>query len=251
MTNADGMGGNTARGTAVLEVSEAVAGYGDVTVLESVSFAAHRGELVALVGPNGAGKSTALKAVLGLAKLSSGSVRYEGRNISRTRTDILVKLGISYVPQGRIVFPQMTVLENLQMGAFTRNSGDVAGGIRTVFDLFPDLQKFRRRRAGELSGGQQQMVAIGRALMAAPSTILLDEPSLGLSPRFSDVVFDALCELRAQGLSLLMVEQNASKALRIADYAYVLEFGKNRYEGTGGDLLKDDAVRHLYLGHTD
>ncbi|HLI25696.1 MAG TPA: ABC transporter ATP-binding protein [Chloroflexota bacterium] len=233
----------------VLRVCDVRAGYNELDVLRGVSLAVRRGELVSLIGPNGAGKSTVLKAVMGLLRPRAGRIEFDGTDITGWRADRVVRRGLAYVPQGRIVFPQMTVQENLEMGAFTIDApARVRAALERVFALFPRLADRRRQLAGTMSGGEQQMLAIGRALMIEPRAILLDEPSLGLAPLFQDLIFEKIAELRAQGLTLLMVEQNAARALELSDRGYVLELGRNRYEGPGAALLGDPRVRALYLG---
>ncbi len=240
---------NAAPNAAILRVQGLTAGYGGLDVLHEVSLHIDRHELVAIIGPNGAGKSTVLKAVMGLITISKGQIVFQDQPITGRRTDQLVRIGIAYVPQGRIVFPQMTVLENLEMGAFTvRDRRQVAETLAYVFGLFPRLAERRNQQAGTMSGGEQQMVAIGRALMTRPTLILLDEPSLGLSPRFVDMVFDQLVALREEGIAIGLVEQNAARALEVAHRAYVLELGRNRYEGPARELAADERVRRLYLG---
>lgn len=225
------------------------AGYGQMQILHGVSADVRRGQIVALIGPNGAGKSTVLKTVLGLLRPSKGRVLYHDQDITRTPTHKIIDMGMAYVPQGRIVFPAMTILENLEVGGFTSRDRQVyQHSLERCFELFPLLADQRKQLAGTLSGGQQQMLAIGRAIMSNPDTIILDEPSLGLSPKFVTIVFEALQKMGDQGLTLLAVEQNATKALALADYAYVLEVGRNRFEGRGADLLENAEVRQLYLG---
>jgi ABC-type branched-subunit amino acid transport system ATPase component len=233
----------------ILRVEAISAGYGGLDVLHAVSLHVAPREMVAIIGPNGAGKSTVLKAVMGLVRVSAGEIIFADRPITGRRTDQLVRIGIGYVPQGRIVFPQMTVLENLEMGAFTVSDRRMAAeALEYVCTLFPRLAERRGQQAGTLSGGEQQMVAIGRALMTRPSLILLDEPSLGLAPRFVDMVFDQLVALRDEGLAVALVEQNAARALEVAHRGYVLELGRNRYEGRASELAADERVRRLYLG---
>ncbi len=235
--------------TPLLSVDDVHAGYGRVRVLHGVSAAVEAGQLVGLIGPNGAGKSTILKAITGFARVSAGRIRYDGQDVTGVRADRLVPLGIAYVPQGRLVFAQMTVHENLEMGAFTvRDAGARQEAFSRVYDLFPRLADRRTQLAGTMSGGEQQMVAIGRGLMVRPRLMLLDEPSLGLAPRFVALVFETLQSLKAQGLAMLVVEQNAAQTLAIADRAYLLELGRNRLEGTGADLLANPETRRLYLG---
>ncbi|HXG17369.1 MAG TPA: ABC transporter ATP-binding protein, partial [Calidithermus sp.] len=207
------------------------------------------GEIVSIIGPNGAGKSTAFKAIMGFVRPRQGSIRFNGQEITGLPPHLVVRRGLAYVPQGRIVFPQMTVLENLEMGAYIeRDRARVAAALERVYRLFPVLAERRRQRAGTMSGGEQQMVAIARALMTTPSLILLDEPSLGLAPKFVALIFDKLQEMRAAGYTLVLVEQNAARALAIADRGYVLELGRNRFEGPGPRLLADPEVKRLYLG---
>ena len=207
------------------------------------------GEIVSVIGPNGAGKSTTFKTIVGFLRPRAGRVVFNGEDITGLRTDLVLRRGLAYVPQGRIVFPQMTVRENLEMGGFIeRSPARLAAALERVFTLFPVLSERRRQKAGTMSGGEQQMVAMGRALMTEPKLILLDEPSLGLSPKFVTLIFDKLAAMKATGYTLMLVEQNATRALAIADRAYVLELGKNRFEGPGPQLLADPEVKRLYLG---
>jgi len=225
------------------------AGYGRIDILHDVGLAVRPGEIVSVIGPNGAGKSTTFKTIVGFLRPRAGRVVFDGRDITGLRTDLVLRRGLAYVPQGRIVFPQMTVLENLEMGGFIeRDRARLAAALERVFTLFPVLHERRRQKAGTMSGGEQQMVAMGRALMTEPRLILLDEPSLGLSPKFVTLIFDKLVEMKAGGYTLMLVEQNATRALAIADRAYVLELGRNRFEGPGRDLLVDPEVKRLYLG---
>jgi ABC-type branched-subunit amino acid transport system ATPase component len=226
-----------------------VAGYGRIDILHGVSLDVRPGELVAVIGPNGAGKSTAFKTIVGFLAPRSGRVVFNGGSLVGLRPDLVLRRGLAYVPQGRIVFPQMTVLENLEMGAYIeRDAGRIAAALDRVFGLFPILAERRRQKAGTMSGGEQQMVAIARALMTSPRLILLDEPSLGLSPKFVTLIFDRLVEMKRAGFTLMIVEQNAARALAIADRGYVLELGRNRFEGPGRTLLDDPEVKRLYLG---
>jgi ABC-type branched-subunit amino acid transport system ATPase component len=225
------------------------AGYGKLEILHDVSLEVRPGEIVSIIGPNGAGKSTAFKSIVGLLRPRAGTVRFKGQNITGLRPDVVLRRGLAYVPQGRIVFPQMTVLENLEMGAYIERDGArVAAALERVYALFPVLAERRKQKAGTMSGGEQQMVAIARALMTTPSLILLDEPSLGLAPRFVALIFDKLGEMRGAGYTLMLVEQNATRALAIADRGYVLELGRNRFHGRGRELLEDPEVKRLYLG---
>jgi branched-chain amino acid transport system ATP-binding protein len=235
--------------TPLLAVREIEAAYGNVRVLDGVSLEVRPGEIVSIIGPNGAGKSTVLKTVMGILKPIRGEVAFDGEAITGLRTDLVVHRGIAYVPQGRIVFKAMSVVENLEMGAYTvKDKGQVRRTMEQVFTFFPRLGERRKQTAGTMSGGEQQMLAMGRALMVEPRLVLMDEPSLGLAPRFVEMVFDKLRELKASGMTLLLVEQNAVKSLSISDRGYVLELGRNRFTGSGADLLADDRVRRLYLG---
>jgi branched-chain amino acid transport system ATP-binding protein len=234
---------------ALLAVREVHAGYGRIPILQGVSLAVWPGEVVAIIGPNGAGKSTTFKVIVGLLVPERGEVTLAGGRITGRRPDEVLRLGLAYVPQGRIVFPQMTVLENLEMGAYIeRDRTRIAEALARVCALFPILGERRRQRAGTLSGGEQQMLAIGRALMTRPRLLLLDEPSLGLSPKFLGIIFEKIAELKAAGMTMMLVEQNAVKALSVSDRGYVLELGRNRLEGPGRTLLADPEVRRLYLG---
>jgi ABC-type branched-subunit amino acid transport system ATPase component len=225
------------------------AGYGRMDILHGVSLTVGVHEIVSIIGPNGAGKSTAFKTIVGFLTPRAGHVVFNGEDITGTRPDLVLRRGLAYVPQGRIVFPQMTVLENLEMGAYSeRDPKRVAAALEQVYHLFPILAERRRQSAGTMSGGEQQMVAIARALMTAPRLILLDEPSLGLSPKFVTLIFEKLAELRQAGYTLMLVEQNATRALALADRGYVLELGRNRFEGPGRQLLADPEVKRLYLG---
>jgi len=224
-------------------------GYGKIEVLHGVWVTVARGEVVSLIGPNGAGKSTVLKTILGYLVPWQGRVTFDGGEVTGLRADRLLRRGMAYVPQGRIVFPKMTVLENLEMGAFVvRDRAAIARATEQVLALFPALAGRLRVVAGALSGGEQQMLAMGRALMTAPRVILMDEPSLGLAPKFVDLIFERIVELRKTGITILMVEQNAARALTISDRAYVLELGRNAREGPGRELLDDPSVRRMYLG---
>ena len=234
---------------ALLQAQGLTAGYGKMPILHDVSLEVRAGEMVSIIGPNGAGKSTALKSMVGFVKVSSGHVRFDGQEITGLRPDQVLPRGLAYVPQGRIVFPQMTVLENLEMGGYIERDGRrIREALEQVFGLFPILSERQRQKAGTMSGGEQQMVAIARALMTRPKLILLDEPSLGLSPKFVSLIFDKLMAMKQSGYTLVVVEQNAAKALAVADRGYVLELGRNRFAGTGAALLADPEVKRLYLG---
>ena len=234
---------------ALLRAEHVTAGYGKLDILHDVSLAIRPGEIVSIIGPNGAGKSTSFKTIVGFLRPRHGRVVFNGDDITGLRPDLVLRRGLAYVPQGRIVFPQMTVLENLEMGAFIeRNGVRVAAALARVYALFPVLFERRRQKAGTMSGGEQQMVAMGRALMTEPRLILLDEPSLGLAPKFVTLIFEKLVEMKRTGYTLMLVEQNAARALAIADRGYVLELGRNRFEGAGPQLLADPEVKRLYLG---
>jgi branched-chain amino acid transport system ATP-binding protein len=242
-------GATPAAGEALLRVEGVIAGYGNVLVLRGVDLEVGQGELVSLIGPNGAGKSTVLKAVTGYVVPRAGKVRLAGRDITGMRADRLVPLGLTYVPQGRVVFPKMSVQENLNLGAFAvSGAARKREALERVYALFPRLAERRRQLAGTMSGGEQQMLAIGRGLMVSPRLLLLDEPSLGLAPRYVALVFETLAALKAQGLSMLVVEQNAAQVLALSDRAYLLELGRNRLEGSGADLLANPETRRVYLG---
>ena len=235
--------------TPLLIAEHLTAGYGRFDILHDVTLTVHVNEIVSIIGPNGAGKSTAFKTVVGFLAPRTGRVLFNGEEITGLRPDRVLRRGLAYVPQGRIVFPQMTVLENLQMGAYLeRDPARVAAALDRVYALFPVLAERRKQNAGTMSGGEQQMVAIARALMTTPRLILLDEPSLGLSPKFVTLIFDKLQEMRQAGYTLMLVEQNAARALAVADRGYVLELGRNRFEGAGPQLLADPEVKRLYLG---
>lgn len=233
----------------LLKAENVYAGYGKLDILHGVNLEVRPQELVCVIGPNGAGKSTALKAILGILHPKSGQILFEGKEITSLRPDQVLRRGLAYVPQGRIVFPQMSVLENLEMGAYIEtNSARLKAAVDKVYSLFPILAERRNQKAGTLSGGEQQMLAIGRSLMTAPKMTLLDEPSLGLSPKFVTMIYDKLLEMKRAGYTLLVVEQNALKALSMADRGYVLELGQNRFIGTGQALLNNPEVKRLYLG---
>jgi ABC-type branched-subunit amino acid transport system ATPase component len=233
----------------LLRAESITAGYGKMAILHDVTVEVRAGEMVSVIGPNGAGKSTAFKTIVGFLRPSGGRVRFDGQDIVGLRPDQVLHRGLAYVPQGRIVFPQMTVLENLEMGAYIERDGRrVREALERVYGLFPILAERRGQKAGTMSGGEQQMVAIGRALMTTPKLILLDEPSLGLAPKFVSLIFDKLGEMKRAGYTMMVVEQNAAKALAVADRGYVLELGRNRFEGTGRALLEDPEVKRLYLG---
>ena len=236
-------------GAPLLVAESLTAGYGRIDILHDVSLTVAVNEIVSVIGPNGAGKSTAFKTIVGFVTPRAGRVMFNGEEITGQRPDIVLRRGLAYVPQGRIVFPQMTVLENLEMGAYIeRDPARVAAALDQVYAMFPILAERRKQKAGTMSGGEQQMVAIARALMTSPRLILLDEPSLGLSPKFVTLIFEKLVAMRQAGYTLMVVEQNATRALTVADRGYVLELGRNRFEGPGRRLLADPEVRRLYLG---
>jgi len=236
--------------TGPLLVAESLtAGYGRIDILHGVSLTVHANEIVSIIGPNGAGKSTAFKTIVGFLTPRAGRVTFNGEDVTGLRPDLVLRRGLAYVPQGRIVFPQMTVLENLEMGAYIeRDPARIAAALDQVYAMFPVLAERRKQKAGTMSGGEQQMVAIARALMTTPRLILLDEPSLGLSPKFVTLIFEKLVDMRRAGFTLMVVEQNATRALAVADRGYVLELGRNRFEGAGQQLLADPEVKRLYLG---
>ena len=224
------------------------AGYGSgPDIINSCSINVNKGEIVAILGPNGAGKSTAMKAMLGLLKLKSGSVIIDGKDISSLSPQDRVKSGISFVPQTKNVFPGLTVKENLEIGAFLRND-DLNKIIDEIFSLFPILKEKSSQMVGELSGGQRQQVALGRALMIRPSVLMLDEPTAGVSPIVMDELFDHIIKVKETNVAIIMVEQNAKQALSISDRGYVLVTGKNKFEGSGKELLQDPEVRRSFLG---
>jgi len=240
--------GPRAGATPLLEVRNLDTRYGRIQALRGVSLEIHEGELVALVGNNGAGKSTLLHAICGIQPASAGEVLFEGRPITGLAADRRVRLGISQVPEARQVFGPMTVEDNLMMGAFTRPRREALADLDGIYQLFPALAAKRRQNAGTLSGGQQQMLAIGRGLMAKPRLLLLDEPSMGLAPKVTDDTFETIRALKAQGTTIFLVEQNASSALAVADRGYVLETGEVVLTDTGAALLGNERVRRAYLG---
>jgi ABC-type branched-subunit amino acid transport system ATPase component len=234
---------------ALLELRNVDAGYGAIQILHGVSLQVNPGEVVAVIGPNGAGKSTTFKVIMGFINYLGGDIVFDGHDLVGQRPDRILGLGLAYVPQGRVVFAQMTVRENLEMGGYLeRDKAKIEASMDLVFSLFPRLGERRRQLAGSMSGGEQQMLAMGRGLMMRPRMMMLDEPSLGLSPRFVDEVFDKIVELARSGLTVMLVEQNAARALEIADRGYVLELGRNRFEGAGRELLQNAEVRRMYLG---
>jgi branched-chain amino acid transport system ATP-binding protein len=225
------------------------AGYGKIEVLRDVSLAVAPGQIVALIGANGAGKTTLLKTVSGLIRPTAGTIAFEGASITRRPAHAIVRRGLSHVPEGRAILKRMTVLDNLRMGAYARRDREVERDIGAIFERFPLLAERRGQMAATLSGGEQQMLAIGRALVARPRLLLLDEPSLGLAPKFVTRIFETLRDLKREGKTILLVEQNARKALQIADRAYVMERGRIMLSGSGESLLGNDEVQRTYLGH--
>lgn len=233
-----------------LELRNIVGGYGDTQILHGVSITVDPGEIAVIIGPNGAGKSTAIKAVFGLLKLTGGQVLLDGEDITNMLPDRVVRRGVCYVPQTANIFPSLSVEENLEMGAFVRED-DFTPRMAEIYDLFPPLKEKRRQAAGTLSGGQRQMVAMGKALMLEPRILLLDEPTAGLSPKFRGEIFSIVKSVHAVGTPILMVEQNAKQALKIADRGYVLVDGRNKFAGTGRELLEDPQVAAMFLGGGD
>lgn len=233
----------------MLEVKDLYVNYGAIEAIKGISFTVQPGEIVTLIGANGAGKTTTLHTISGLVKAKSGSITYNGTDLQKIDPSKIISLGIAHVPEGRHVFPEMTAEENLQMGAFiSKNKEETAAAKQDVYEKFPRLRERRRQLAGTLSGGEQQMVAVGRALMGKPSIILMDEPSMGLSPLLVKEVFAIIKEIHAAGITVLLNEQNAKMALSIADRAYVLETGTISISGDAQELLKDERVKKAYLG---
>lgn len=233
----------------MLDIKNLSVSYGAIDAVKSISMHVDDGEIVSLIGANGAGKTTTLHTITGLVPAKSGSVMFNGHDLLKERNHNIVTYGMAHIPEGRHVFTRMSVQENLEMGAFSiKNDSTMAADLDMVFDLFPRLKERRRQLAGTLSGGEQQMVAMGRALMSHPNTILMDEPSMGLSPKLVKEIFAIIRKLHAEGITVLLVEQNAKMALSIADRAYVLETGSITMEGDAKDLLHDEKVRKAYLG---
>lgn len=233
---------------ALLEIEDIHTSYGAIEALHGISLEVEAGEVVTMIGSNGAGKSTTLRSVSGLAPVQKGSIRFDGVEISRLPPSDIVGLGISQAPEGRRCFPRMTARENLELGAFLRKDGEVQADIEHVFELFPRLRERERQAAGTMSGGEQQMLAIGRALMARPRLLLLDEPSMGIAPLLVERIYETITEISDEGTTILLVEQNANYALRVAKRGYVLETGRIKLTGDSGTLSTDPEVQKAYLG---
>lgn len=232
----------------MLKVENVVSGYGHITALKSINLEVPQGSIVSLIGANGAGKSTTMRSIMGLVKPTEGRIIFEGKDITSMKTHDIVKSGISLVPEGRQILQDMSVYENLEMGAYIRKDKDIEADIKKVFKRFPILDERSYQLGGTLSGGQQQMLAIGRALMARPKLLLLDEPSMGLAPLVVNEIFEVIKEISAEGTTVLLVEQNVRQALKIADYAYVLETGKIVLSGPAEEIRHDPRVMEAYLG---
>ena len=231
----------------ILSIHDLSVNYGGIEAVKGISFDVHEGEIVTLIGANGAGKSSTLRTIAGLVKPSGGTINFRGDNITGRDATTIVKKGITLVPEGRHIFPDLTVLENLKVGAYLR-SDDISGDIQWVYDLFRRLRERSWQAGGTLSGGEQQMLAVGRALMARPKLIMMDEPSLGLAPLVVRDIFEIIRQINHQGVSILLIEQNANMALKVADSAYVMETGCITLSGAGKDLLNNEAVKKAYLG---
>lgn len=231
----------------MLKVKDLAVSYGAIEAIHEASLEVHDGEIVSLIGANGAGKTTILRTISGLKKADKGEILFDGVDLLKTEPSKIINLKLAHVPEGRHIFPQMTVEENLEMGAFT-DGKDMAANMADVFERFSRLKERKKQLAGTLSGGEQQMLAVGRALMAKPKMILMDEPSMGLSPLLVKEIFSIIRELNKKGITMLLVEQNAKMALSVSNRAYVMETGKIIIEGNAGDLLKDDRVKKAYLG---
>jgi len=234
---------------ALLEVTNLVARYGRITALSDVSLTVDEGEVVTLIGANGAGKTTTLRTISGLVRPAGGTIRFDGRDITRLAPNEIVRAGIGHSPEGRRVFPRMTVRENLELGAYTRRvKEEIAADTERVLGIFPRLRERYAQKAGTMSGGEQQMLAIARALMSRPRLLLLDEPSLGLSPKLVQTIFEVIRDISARGTTILLIEQNARQALAVASRGYVLEVGRIAHQGAAADLAASEAVRAAYLG---
>ncbi len=234
---------------AMLEIKDLEVYYGMIQAIKGISFEVNEGEVIALIGANGAGKTTILHTISGLIAPKKGSINFEGQEITKIPAHKIVENGLAQVPEGRRVFPSLSVLQNLKLGAYTRkDKKEIEDTLKMIYERFPRLEERKNQPAGTLSGGEQQMLAMGRALMSKPRIILMDEPSMGLSPIFVNEIFDIIKQVSASGTTVLLVEQNAKKALSIADRGYVLETGKIVKEGKASDLLNDEAVKKAYLG---
>lgn len=231
----------------ILSIHDLSVNYGGIEAVKGISFDVHEGEIVTLIGANGAGKSSTLRTIAGLVKPSGGTINFRGDNITGRDATTIVKKGITLVPEGRHIFPDLTVLENLKVGAYLR-SDDISGDIQWVYDLFPRLRERSWQAGGTLSGGEQQMLAVGRALMARPKLIMMDEPSLGLAPLVVRDIFEIIRQINHQGVSILLIEQNANMALKIADWAYVMQTGSILMQGPGEELAANEEVKAAYLG---
>jgi branched-chain amino acid transport system ATP-binding protein len=235
--------------TALLEVEDLRVSYGKIEAVKGISFSVQAGEVVTLIGTNGAGKTTTLRTLSGLLKPSSGKILFDGKPLTGVAAHKIVSLGLAHSPEGRRIFPRLTIFENLQLGAFLRNDKEgIEKDIQRAYDLFPILGERRNQAAGTLSGGEQQMLAMGRALMSQPKLLMLDEPSMGLSPIMMQKIMATIAELKSQGTTILLVEQNAQAALSLADHGHVMEVGNIVLSGSGQDLLHDESVRKAYLG---
>lgn len=238
----------TQQPTPMLELEQISTHYDSICAVNEVSLHVNKGEIVSLIGSNGAGKTSLLMTVCGNPRATGGTIHFEGEDITNLPTHHIMQRGIAISPEGRRIFPDLTVIENLQMGGFFLSKDEIAAGMEHVFHLFPRLKERATQRAGTMSGGEQQMLAIGRALMSKPRLLLMDEPTLGLAPLIIAQIFDIIQTIRSEGVTVFLVEQNANRALQIADRGYVLENGKLVLEDTGANLLKNDAVRKAYLG---
>lgn len=233
----------------MLQLNDVHVYYGGIHAIKGISFTVPKGKIVSLIGANGAGKSTILRTIVGLVQPRSGSITFQGESLQGRRTDLIVKSGINMVPEGRRIFPNLTVKENLRLGAFPRDDdGAMEEDLAWVYELFPRLKEREWQKGGTLSGGEQQMLAVGRALMSRPSLLMMDEPSLGLAPKLVQEIFEIIRQIHQQGVTILLIEQNALAALRICDYGYVLETGSIIMHGTGQELLQHQGVRRAYLG---
>ena len=232
---------------AILSIKDLKVHYGGIEAVKGISFDVEEGSIVTLIGANGAGKSSTLRSIIGLVKPAGGQTVFRGDDITNLDTNVIVRKGITLVPEGRRIFPDLTVLENLRVGAYLRDD-DISEDIAWVYDLFPRLKERSWQAGGTLSGGEQQMLAVARALMSKPKLIMMDEPSLGLAPLVVRGIFDIIREINAQGVTVLLIEQNANMALKVADYAYVLETGRIGLSGTGRELLVNEDVKRAYLG---